>query len=80
MTILLISIILNHLNLFLPGEGTPGLRKLLPLLKRFHVVAPSIPGYGWSEAPKTPGASVPWMSGADAPRDAVHPEVLVDLG
>ena len=41
-------------------------RKLLPLLTSvdgdgpsFHVVAPSLPGYGFSEGPKTQGFSVP---------------------
>lgn len=47
-------------------HGWPGsiveFLKLLPLLKRFHVVAPSIPGYGWSEAPREPGASVVFMA------------------
>ncbi|CAK9109223.1 Putative epoxide hydrolase (Epoxide hydratase) [Durusdinium trenchii] len=47
-------------------HGWPGsfveFMKLLPLLKKFHVVAPSIPGYGFSEAPKEPGASVVFMA------------------
>ena len=47
-------------------HGWPGsvveFLKVLPLLNRFHVVAPSIPGYGWSEAPKNPGASVVFMA------------------
>ncbi|CAJ1437262.1 unnamed protein product [Effrenium voratum] len=35
--------------------------KVLPML-RFHVVAPSICGYGWSEAPHEPGADVEFMA------------------
>ena len=48
-------------------HGWPGsvveFLKLLPLLAdKFHVVAPSIPGYGWSEAPKKRGADVAFMA------------------
>ncbi|CAE7362552.1 unnamed protein product [Symbiodinium microadriaticum] len=48
-------------------HGWPGsiveFLKLLPLLAdKFHVVAPSIPGYGWSEAPKERGADVVFMA------------------
>jgi pimeloyl-ACP methyl ester carboxylesterase len=49
-----------YISILLFSWITIELRKLLPLLKRFHVVAPSIPGYGWSEAPREPGASAPW--------------------
>ena len=41
-------------------------KKILPLLTSageghpsFHVVAPSLPGFGFSEAPKTPGFKGP---------------------
>ncbi|PIL23394.1 hypothetical protein GSI_14705 [Ganoderma sinense ZZ0214-1] len=51
-------------------HGWPGhfleVRKMLPLLTAggkdhpsFHVVAPSLPGFGFSEAPKTPGFKGP---------------------
>ena len=48
-------------------HGWPGsiveFLKLLPLLaEKFHVVAPSIPGYGWSEAPKRRGAGAQFMA------------------
>ncbi|CAE7259069.1 unnamed protein product [Symbiodinium pilosum] len=48
-------------------HGWPGsvveFLKLLPLLAdKFHVVAPSIPGYGWSEAPKRRGADAVFMA------------------
>jgi len=49
-------------------HGWPGsvveFLKVLPLLTAggFHVVAPSIPGYGWSEAPKQRGADVHFMA------------------
>jgi len=49
-------------------HGWPGsvveFLKVIPLLNAagFTVVAPSIPGYGWSEAPTTPGANVWYMA------------------
>lgn len=49
-------------------HGWPGsiveFLKVIPRLKDagFHVVAPSIPGYGWSEAPKERGADCVFMA------------------
>ena len=30
-------------------------RRVLPLLRDFHVVVPSLPGYGFSDKPAAPG-------------------------
>jgi len=49
-------------------HGWPGsvveFTKVIPRLRDagFHVVAPSIPGFGWSDAPTEPGADVAFMA------------------
>lgn len=49
-------------------HGWPGsvveFLKVIPRLRDagFHVVAPSIPGFGWSDAPTEPGADVAFMA------------------
>ena len=45
-----------------PGSIVEFLKLLTLLADKFHVVAPSIPGYGWSEAPKERGADVVFMA------------------
>mmetsp|Transcript_53352 Transcript_53352/g.170948 ORF Transcript_53352/g.170948 Transcript_53352/m.170948 type:complete len:446 (+) Transcript_53352:55-1392(+) len=46
-----------------PGSIVEFLKVIPPLAAAgFHVVAPSVPGYGWSEAPKRRGANTGFMA------------------
>jgi len=75
------SAFITSLNPTLRGPGSfLEVRKILPLLTSangdapsFHIVAPSLPGYGFSEAPKTQGFSGPQYA------EACH-RLMLDLG
>jgi pimeloyl-ACP methyl ester carboxylesterase len=58
-------------------------RRVLPLLTDFHVVVPSLPGFGFSDAPTEPGRSTPTaMAGrlADLMAELGHDRYLVSGG